>query len=95
MSVRVVLHFEALDNGGRAWWAESPAVPAFSATDSSLTRLVDLCVDALVAEGLDAEDIEWSFAVTREVAGTPSEVENSDMQGSSADGVRQLLLVPA
>jgi len=71
MSVRVVLHLETLDSGEMTWWAESPDLAAFSATESSLQRLADLCEEAVADELGGDEHIVWLFAGSEEFAGAP------------------------
>ena len=71
MPVRVVLHLEKLDEGGTAWWAESPDLPAFSASDVSLQRLADLCEGVVVDEHGDDVRIKWTFALGEDTAGAP------------------------
>lgn len=66
MDVRVVLHLEPAGDAGMVWWAESPDVPGFSATDAGLNELVNICEAALadIASDIGALPvvIQWHFA---------------------------------
>ena len=92
MNVRVVLHLERLDSGAATWWAESTELPAFAATDASLSRLADLCEEAIAAE-IGEADIEWSFAEPEIGASGPAQVESDGARDRSASEKMQLVLV--
>lgn len=62
MPVRVVLHLETTDEGTTVWWAETPELGGFSATDKSLQRLADLCEAAIVEAYGHEATIAWAFA---------------------------------
>lgn len=47
MRVELIIHLENTDAGETVWWAESPAVPGFSAAAPTLRELRDRATEAL------------------------------------------------
>jgi hypothetical protein len=47
VDVQVILHLELTPDLARLWWAESPEIPGFSATASSVPELTRLTIEAL------------------------------------------------
>jgi predicted RNase H-like HicB family nuclease len=61
MTIRLVIHLEALPDRP-VWWAESPDVPGFSATEDTLGKLLNRAQWALDAELGKPFQLEYELA---------------------------------
>ena len=96
-TVRVLLHLEATDDGGVAWWAESDDVPGFTAAAPELVELRRRVRAALADEfpaGVDySEELVTTDPVAASSTAQPRLTVMSEQTGARSVALRMKQLV--